>query len=614
MPYYKLSLDGKTNRIWQINKFCRILKRKKFPTKPIEIVFQMMLTRFRRVRTLETVYSKLKITQILDEVIRNDYFGTTQNRKRFYHLVNRITTQSRFECIYKSNLYKGYDLKVIPWLQKENLDDEEARVLLMKANTYLLEYIVAPLIKHFYHPLKSFKDYEVKFIERKKWHSFQQKNLHHLLTSRHLLPVKNVTPRGVLRIFPKTDCDSLEFRPIILPFKRDMATRQNFKRISRQIECLARSFSSIGRSSLFDAWEKYCRWACDDDIFGIKLDVRDAFGSVDIVKLCEVLKCSSFKVGEKQFVINHIQNQFVTYNKKMYKWNHGLLQGDHLSSSLCNLYISVLEKENFQAFLKEGIFLHRIVDDYMFCSSEEHDVYAFEKKCKEIFQLNESKTEKAGFSGNAQIGYYGQVFHLETRMVGKLYNYRTGFPIRHKFKLWNIKRPIPENAKQQFILNTLQFSYNNHCFKRLDLNTIFNTEQQVLLNYFKGMIFIAFKFDAAVMSIREFKEVIENMPYLLTVLNTVVSNFSNIVFYKINQCKGINFKGCITFKLLKNIGYRAFICVLKKNNEFYKILIKSLEKKDHFYMYLNEFQITPKTFMVLPSVFSSIKMNRNSRI
>ncbi|KAG5873741.1 hypothetical protein JTB14_005163 [Gonioctena quinquepunctata] len=617
MIYFKLSLDEKTKNIWKKDKFCRIIKRKKCPTKPVEVVFQSMLGRFRRVRTLQSVYSKLKITQILDEVIRNDYFGSTQNRKRFYHLVNKITTQSRFECIYVSSLSKGYNIKVIPWLQQENINEKESQKLLHRANYYLLKYIVKPLIKHFYHPLKSFKDYEVKFIERRKWHSFQQKNFNQLLKLGHLTPAKEIfqRSRGVLRLFPKTDCDSLEYRPLISPFKRDKTTKFKFKRLSVQIEILAKKFSMTGSNkSLYKAWNDYVDWICDDEIYGIKLDIKDAFGSVDIGKLSQVINESNFSKGDKQFLVDHIQNQYVSYNKKVYKWNHGLLQGDHLSSSLCNLYMSVLEKEHFQCFVKTGNFIHRIVDDYMFCSIEKSEVDTFETKTMEIFHINETKTERAGVGDSTEINYYGQVIDLKTREVSKFYKFPRGQSIRHKFKFWNIKRTIPENSKAQFIMNTLRFSYNNHCFKKIELNTIYNSEKCVLINYFKGMIHIAFKFDAAVMSLREFQEDVKDMPYLSSTVDNVVYNYSNILFYKLQQSKGPHHSGYITFQLLKNIGYRAFILVLKKNNEFYKTLINKVESNNSLYLYLDNIIMEPKTFTILPPVFSGIRMNRKSKI
>lgn len=46
----------------------------------------------------------------------------------------------------------------------------------------------------------------------------------------------------------------------------------------------------------------------------------------------------------------------------------------------------------------------------------------------------------------------------------------------------------------------MKFAYNNYNFKPIELNTNFNTEDVVLQNFFDGMVFLAFKFDALVMA------------------------------------------------------------------------------------------------------------------
>lgn len=46
----------------------------------------------------------------------------------------------------------------------------------------------------------------------------------------------------------------------------------------------------------------------------------------------------------------------------------------------------------------------------------------------------------------------------------------------------------------------MQYKFNNHRFKKLYFNTVFNSEQIVLENFFEAMVYLAFKFDAVVMT------------------------------------------------------------------------------------------------------------------
>lgn len=50
----------------------------------------------------------------------------------------------------------------------------------------------------------------------------------------------------------------------------------------------------------------------------------------------------------------------------------------------------------------------------------------------------------------------------------------------------------------RFIQRPMQYRFNNHNFKLLYLNTIFNSERVVLENFYEAMVYVAFKFEAVV--------------------------------------------------------------------------------------------------------------------
>lgn len=46
----------------------------------------------------------------------------------------------------------------------------------------------------------------------------------------------------------------------------------------------------------------------------------------------------------------------------------------------------------------------------------------------------------------------------------------------------------------------MQYKFSSYHFKPLYLNTIFNTEQVALENFYEAMVYLAFKFDAVIMA------------------------------------------------------------------------------------------------------------------
>ena len=86
----------------------------------------------------------------------------------------------------------------------------------------------------------------------------------------------------------------------------------------------------------------------------------------------------------------------------------------------------------------------------------------------------------------------------------------------------------------RFLIRAMYFSYNCCYFNKENFNTIFNSEKTVMFNFFTSMIIIAFKFDAAVISIYDSKRV--NM--YGKVLADTVWYYSKRVIFKTQQHKG----------------------------------------------------------------------------
>lgn len=561
------------------------------------------------------------LINVFFQIIKNDYFGSTQNRKRFYHIVNKITTQTQFECIYKSTLHRGYDIDVIKWIQEEKLNRTLARKLLQKSNRYLINFIVKPLIMHFYQPVRAINSYEIVFVRKSVWQSFQNKAFNELITEGHLQLCETRMlnkSRGMLRIMPKLSCQDLNYRTYVSLSKKEYCVSKDYlKKLAKIINKIANNISKTRKISLFNYWKNYTEHVSSEPLYGIKIDIQDAFGRVNIYVLQKLIEKYNvfFLNKDKLFILNHIENQYVVYRRKLYKWNHGLLQGDPLSSSLCNLYITCVETRLLSEFIQPHIFFYRFVDDYFFCSPKLEDVHNFERKLLNILVINESKTERVFLNNdNFKLTFCGQIFDLSTREVSRFYDFKTNKPsIRYKCKLWNINTPIPENSKYEIILKTLDFKNNNYCFKAMELNTFFNTEEKVLYNYFEGMIFIAYKFDYVVKSLVDYGNIITNNTQLLESVNNLISGYARICLKKIKKYAGKLFSGNINLKLLLKIGFKAFVLVLRRAHTFYKQLIEGI-KLGKLFLNLEHFKIKPSVFARLPLQLRDIAIHRKSNI
>lgn len=100
----------------------------------------------------------------------------------------------------------------------------------------------------------------------------------------------------------------------------------------------------------------------------------------------------------------------------------------------------------------------------------------------------------------------------------------------------------------------MQFKFNNYNFKQLYLNTIFNSEGVVLENFYEAMVYVAFKFEALVMTRFECSRNIDSS-VVLKELQQIVYYYSFKSFVLLSKAKGIT-KTAVCVALL-SILYRT---------------------------------------------------------
>lgn len=63
----------------------------------------------------------------------------------------------------------------------------------------------------------------------------------------------------------------------------------------------------------------------------------------------------------------------------------------------------------------------------------------------------------------------------------------------------------------RFLLKAMDIKFNNYHINKVEFNTIYNTENIILINFFDIMVYLAFKFDCVLISIKVYKFRNENL-------------------------------------------------------------------------------------------------------
>ncbi|KAJ3649008.1 hypothetical protein Zmor_000938 [Zophobas morio] len=603
--YFPLSLKLKQKSPKKINISCK--------NHDLSLLNQVLNSVLKNLRVIKSEKCKapVKFLQLLDKIIPNEYFGTVNHRQLFYKIVKLILTQSYFECVHSSIIIKGFSYNSIPWLNNIKCL-KTCETLLMKSNTFLLERVVKPLILFYYKPVRTYNGYEIKFIRLEQWTSYETKMFNRLKKRDFLSEIKSpcgITARGYLKIVPKGELGEFTFRPLINSFRNNKIILKN---LASKIIYAAREMNTLF-SNIFDDWSKFVT-TNRGNVFGIKLDIKDAYGNVNIDILCDVilkLPPTFLNEGEKMFIVKYVKNQLVVFRGNLYKWKHGLVQGDPLSSCLCELYLTYLDKIAIPDLDSES-FMHRTVDDYFFCSTDVNKVSNFESIIKCVHTVNENKTQSnlPPLCWN-EILYCGKIFNVATGEIKILHSFNKGYDIRHRFKLWNIHKPIPETDCEVFLRKVMSFRLYGNYFSKMELNTIFNSQKTVLENFFDGIVYVAYKFDATVMALRN-NSLLENFNFVVHILERCVMEFASKSLSKIESVKGCNYRRKIDLKLLRILAYKAFILVFKRRNEVYKNLVSSLQETNNLKINRSCYKIDLSYFEKLPKGLDRVKINRKN--
>nr|XP_022902011.1 uncharacterized protein LOC111414800 isoform X2 [Onthophagus taurus] len=595
--------------------------------KKLQYVNELM----RKIHKLTMIASKNHQTIDIFETIRNiipkEFLGTSHHYKLYLKIVKKILSQSRNEHIFVRDIIRNYNFNEIPWLKGFNQKQH-------------INYLYFPLIwsldavkylirKRFYFLPHRIYPFRTDLVPHSIYKRFKKRVINVILKKKYAIPINfddvNKTEiKGVVRFLPKRELNDLKFRPIIKMTKK--RPWDVVRKYCLYLKNYASNLSGTQTGQFYQPWLDYLRKIGDKKIYFVTVDVSDAFGRVEIDVLIQLIQNMNVNESTKNILLSHITNQNVTFTRthktktQIYQWKHGLLQGDHFSGVLCNLYMSYKDSIILSDLLLDrNNFIHRTTDDYIFVSINKENVATFFNKMKFEYVLklskvltnveiskNRFKKDSPNYPTSDKIYYCGLIIDTNTKEVLPNFNVIPKMSLHGKFQIWNRNYLVHQ---KYFLIKSMRYFYNNNYFKRTFMNGFYNKPTTILDSYFKAMVNLAFKFDLAVeaiynrKSINDYGQVIGQVVliYAGKTLRTI-SRYSN---KHTNEFK-------ITFEMLVKVGYCAFYVVLRKRNAIYDKIIGEIRRINKKIFIGGEFNV--KKFLKLPKDFEGVRMARTVHI
>lgn len=284
----------------------------------------------------------------------------------------------------------------------------------------------------------------------------------------------------------------------------------------------------------------------------------------------------------------HIKDNIVKIGKSYYRQMIGIPQGSILSTLLCNFFYGYMEKEKLAFTRQSNNLLMRLVDDFLFISTD--------KRAAERFL----KTMHAGHSE------YGCFVSIDKTLVnfdftldggdrvrrvdsktpfpwcGLLFNQKTleaqyDYGRRGASHMTNVLTVRTHNKPGEAFLNTMLYAIKMRT-NLIFLDTNFASLRTIYVNIYQALQFVAMKYHSYITLWKPRLD--SNMPFFLSVIHRVV----HYTFLAIKSCFhpklvkecGASFEG-IRRNYVHWLGYHAFLRILSRKPTKYKTLLKQLK-------------------------------------
>ena len=348
---------------------------------------------------VECVYAFMNAIVLKSEI--SSLFGGKRHIKHIQKTLKMFLSKSISTKMTVGEMMFKFPVSSVWWIQKH---PAPVRVnICAKVLCWLVRYFFRKILQSFFHCTDStHRKYQTFFYRKSSWQAVTDKALDCLLRQDKLLVLSSKSKQRVhsnqaapvmarMRFIPKSNLSDV----------RMIARSEGAKTLDKSLINLLQSYcqlfqakSDLSGNILCEQWEKLVLDLDQDTkLFWVTADISDAFGSIRLSKLCQILdechnrlQADSEGLMKEMKVMKETKERLkrrlllhtVMFNsagrRKTMVVRKGVLQGDPLSSLLSDIYYGHLVTTELSQFLTPQpgtteIFL-RGADDFLFVSSE----------------------------------------------------------------------------------------------------------------------------------------------------------------------------------------------------------------------------------------------------
>lgn len=304
----------------------------------------------------------------------------------------------------------------------------------------------------------------------------------------------------------------------------------------------------------------------------------------------------------------HIKDNIVRIGRSYYRQTVGIPQGSILSTLLCNFFYGYMEKEELKFCSEPNSLLMRLVDDFLFITTDRAAAERFLRKMHAghpeygcFVSMNKTLINfdltLDGIGSVRRVGpkdafpWCGLLLNQKTLEVQYDYGRRSASHMTNVLTIRTQHRP------GEAFLHTMLYAFKMRS-NIIFFDTTFAHFRTVYLNIYQALLFVAMKYHSYITIWHP--TVDRNISFFLSVIHRI-AHYSFLAVKAclhpkiVSEC-GASING-IHQRYVQWLGYHAFLKILSKKPTRYRVLLKHLK-------YICAFKQRASMFKVLRPVIS----------